>query len=162
MTKPRKTGITKAMLAATGSDIGPPRPGITVEPREVTKGGQVASYGARVKVDCTLDRYHERAQITDRQLQAGLRFREAWHHAIRAPAVTSAYGERLFGRSDDATASGVDGRARVNAALACLTQPQQTVIIDVCGTDAWAGGTHRLAELRSGLTVLADWWGMAK
>jgi hypothetical protein len=143
---------------------------------------------ARALVECVVDRYHHRCQITDRQLAAGLRFRSLWRGASLPASVTGSYGERRGG------GSGIDGNTDARHALQsaivgsgigqhfgedapilvatlsgeryeplCLPVRLRLtghVVVSVCGLDEWAGGTRRLDKLREGLSDLANYWRM--
>lgn len=141
---------------------------------------------ARVRTECTIDRYHERMQINDRQHGAGIKLRGIWQRAAHVPAVTGSYGESRGNGGGIGT--GIDARAalrdalegaylakRMNAQYAPLfltekgkhlwmermpsaLKPAGQVAEAVCGLDEWAGGTMRLMLLREALTALADYW----
>jgi hypothetical protein len=127
-------------------------------PRATEEAGVI---GRRVKHECRLDWYWDKASLDDRQHDAGLRFRRDWLVASAAPKLTGTYGPRV------GTASGQDfhemqlaARGRVGKALLALGQDFGAVVIAVCGFDEWASG--RLPQLREALALLADHYGIAR
>jgi hypothetical protein len=143
-------------------------------------------FARKAVVECVLDRYWRRMQITDRQFGAGEKFRSMWIAAVHEPSVTSSYGERRGkggGAITGSDARKVMRRALLEAGLAVnadsapllvmtkdgsryepvelpvrLRNPGH-LVVSVCGLDEWAGGTARLMMLREGLSLLADYWG---
>ena len=142
---------------------------------------------AKALIECVLDRYQERSQISDRQHEAGIRIRHLWRKAVLPASTTGAYGPAVSGGGDSADTAD----ARQKLANALLGAPLATrihdrasfllvltrngsqvfpeklpwrllpighIVIAVCGFDEWAGGTLRLVHLREGLTALADYW----
>ena len=115
--------------------------------------------GRRVKHECRLDWYWEKCSITDRQHQAGLRFRRDWLLAAAPPKVIGRYALRLPARND-VTELQLAARQRVAKAAAKLGSEPLRVLVDVCCFDAWAA--ERLPRLRDGLGLLADHYGLPK
>lgn len=161
---PTKERARRSPMADVPTDI----PGITAK---------------QALIECVLDRYEHRGQITERQHEAGLRFRSIFRRAAMPPSVTSSYG------APQGMGSLYDGRRRLRRVLVeaglgraidlpeplIATQtherfdaiempvslyPKGHVAIAVCGLDEWAGGTRRLVMLREALTDLADYWGI--
>src|SRR6266700_1757941 len=66
-------------------------------PRETAVAGVA---GKRVKHDCRLDWYLDKASIVDRQHEAGLRFAREWHLAVAKPTLVGRYGLRVPGRHE--------------------------------------------------------------
>jgi hypothetical protein len=165
-------------------------------PQRIARGGvdtvptdDAGVFATKVRIECVLDRYHQRAQIVDRQFHAGLRFHGIWRAAALPASVCGGYGENR-GRGGGATGNS-DARSHLRAILigADLAVPFERdlpiittmtgerfapialplrlhstgrVIVDVCGLGTWAGGTRRLDDLREGLDLLADYWGLAR
>lgn len=146
---------------------------------------------AKVVIECVLDRYLERAQLVDRQHEAGIKLRRLWRQATLQPSVIGSYAPAISGGGDFTDASGARrhlAEALVEASLATIAQDAEPLIVfrvsdrgeerahptglkgrlklnqtghtvvSVCGFDEWAGGMRRLAELRDGLTDLANFW----
>jgi hypothetical protein len=141
---------------------------------------------ARVTTECMIDLYHARMSINDRAWMAGTQLRRLLFRAIHSPSVTGSYGEqRGNGGGGDPNidarhvlrstleGAGLARRFMQDAAPLRLTESglelwmeryptvltfAGNVAIDVCGMDNWAGGTERLAALRSALGALADYW----
>lgn len=139
----------------------------------------------RVKSECRLDTYWLRAQILDRQYDAGMRLRRLLRTALLPQSVTSSYG---FARGGgDGAGPRIDSRSTLRkvfleAGLAVEHEqdqklyitssnsyvnptrgnvtltPMAEILVCVCGFDEFAGGSARLNELRKGLTLLADYW----
>jgi hypothetical protein len=116
--------------------------------------------GRRVKHECRLDWYQEKASIDDRQHDAGLRFRRDWLVANAPPKLTQTYGPRLGATGQDFHEMQLAARKRVGKALLALGDDLGAVVIAVCGFDEWASG--RLPRLREALSRLADHFGMAR
>jgi hypothetical protein len=115
--------------------------------------------GKRVKHECRLDWYLDKASIIDRQHEAGIRLRRDWAIATSAPRMTVRYALRIEGR-DSFTELQLAARRRIARALQSLATEARSVLIDVCCFDEWASG--RLPRLRKGLTQLADHYGLPK
>ena len=116
--------------------------------------------GRRVKHECRLDWYQDKASINDRQHDAGMRFRRDWLLATAAPRLTGPYGPRLGAGYEDFRELQLASRRRLSAALLVLGDAAGAVVIAVCGCDEWASG--RLPALREALTLLADHYGIAR
>ena len=86
--KPRRVHGAKT------ADLGTPERARQGEllPRPTALAGVV---GRRVKYECRLDWYWDKASINDRQHEAGIRFRHDWHLAAAAPKTVATYGPRL-------------------------------------------------------------------
>lgn len=61
---------------------------------------------AKAKFECVLDRYQDRAQISDRQHEAGTRLRHLWRRAILPPSTTGGYAPPVSGGGDAADTAG--------------------------------------------------------
>jgi hypothetical protein len=116
--------------------------------------------GRRVKHECRLDWYWDKASLDDRQHAAGLRFRRDWLRAAAAPKLTGTYGPRLGTGRDDFHALQLAARRHVARALLAVGQELAPVLIAVCGFDEWASG--RLPQLREALVLLADHYGLPR
>lgn len=120
--------------------------------------------GARVKHECRLDWYNERAIINDRQHAAGIRFRGDWLIGTAEPRVIAGYAQALAGSAEFSELR-ISARRRVRRALDALvpangTPAQLLVIVAVCGQDEWA---HKGTQmLREGLDRLANHYGLSK
>jgi hypothetical protein len=139
-------------------DHGPPeraRRGELV-PRETAIAG---IGGRRVKHECRLDWYQDKASILDRQHAAGLRFRRDWSLATAHPTLIGKYTLRVRGHHEFSD-SQIAARRRVETAIRLLGQELAEIAVDVCCYDNWAAG--RLPKLRDALTLLADHYGMAR
>jgi hypothetical protein len=126
-------------------------------PRATEVAGVV---GRRVRHECRLDWYQDKASLDDRQHDAGLRFRRDWLVATAPPKLTGTYGQRLGATGQDFREMQLIARRRVGKALLALGDELGAVIIAVCGFDEWASG--RLPRLREALTLLADHYGIAR
>jgi hypothetical protein len=84
---------------ADAADLGTPERarhgGILIEDRTVTAGGAVARRGARVRFECRLDWYADKAHIDPRQYEAGKKYRALFHIAGGQPQMVAAYKEFL-------------------------------------------------------------------
>lgn len=116
--------------------------------------------GRRVKHECRLDWYQDKASLDDRQHDAGLRFRRDWLVATAPPKLIGTYGPRLGATGQDFREMQLAARRRVGRALLTLGDELGAVVIAVCGFDEWASG--RLPRLREALTLLADHYGIAR
>jgi hypothetical protein len=139
--------------------------GIVIEDRTLTPGGVVVAQGARAKVECRLDWYWHRCVITDRQHEAGLRFRSLFEAATSNPRVTGSYGESRGGsaslnemdaRADLASVMVRSGIAREVQGEGLKLLPAGKAVWNTAGMDEWASGD--LPLLRQGLAALADHW----
>ena len=115
--------------------------------------------GKRVKHECRLDWYLDKASIVDRQHEAGLRFAREWHLAAAKPTLVGNYGLRIAGHHDF-TESQLAARRRVARMIALLGRELAEIVVDVCCFDNWASG--RLPRLRDALTMLADHYGLER
>jgi hypothetical protein len=113
--------------------------------------------GRRVKFECRLDWYQDKASIDDRQHAAGLRFRADWLLAAMEAKVVGTYGLRVRGPGEFRDHQ-LAARRRAARALAALAPAERGTVIQVCGFDEWAAG--RLPALRAALTQLADHYGL--
>jgi hypothetical protein len=111
----------------------------------------------RVKFECRLDWYQDKASIDDRQHAAGLRFRADWLLAAAQPKVVGTYGLRARGPNEFRDHQ-LAARRRAARALALLDPAERAAVIEVCGFDHWAAG--RLPALRAALATLADHYGL--
>jgi hypothetical protein len=116
--------------------------------------------GRRVKHECRLDWYQERASLDDRQHEAGLRFRRDWLVGTAPARLTGTYGPRLGAAGDDFREMQLAARRRVAKALLVLGDELGSVVVAVCGCDEWASG--RLPRLREALSLLADHYGIER
>ena len=93
------------------ADLGPPERAQHGElvPRPTALAGLV---GRRVKHECRLDWYQDKASIDDRQHAAGMKFRRDWLLAAAAPKLVASYGPRVGTRFDFGEAQ-LMARARV-------------------------------------------------
>jgi hypothetical protein len=141
------------------ADLGPPeraRHGEVV-PRATEAAGVI---GRRVKHECRLDWYHDKASLDDRQYDAGIRFRRDWLLATAPPRLTGTYGPRVGTSVQDFHEIQLAARRRTARALLALGEELGAPVIAVCGFDEWASG--RLPRLREALTLLADHYGMPR
>jgi hypothetical protein len=123
-------------------------------PRIADLSGIVAR---RVRHECRLDWYLDKASLNDRQHAAGIRFRRDWQLAAADTKVIGTYGLRMPGGVDFREVQ-LAARQRVGKALLAAGREHGPVLVDVCGFDNWASG--RLPLLRDGLTLLADHYGL--
>lgn len=140
------------------ADHGPPerrRHGELVDRTTDTPG----LVGKRVRHECRLDWYWDKAAIVDRQHEAGIRLRRDWTIATAAPRMTVRYALRIEGR-DSFTELQLVARRRVARALEPLAAATRATVVAVCCFDEWASGA--LPRLREGLTRLADHYGLPK
>ena len=142
---------------------------------------------AKAAFECVLDRYLDRAQIHERQHEAGIRLRNLWHRSVLPASTTGAYASAVSGGGDAADTAGARRKlqeALIESGLAVRSHdrpamllvilrerkqvfpdklpwrltPMGHIAVAVCGFDEWAGGTDRLMSLRAGLSELADYW----
>jgi hypothetical protein len=149
----------KSRRGAVAADLGPAeraQHGALV-PHATETAGIV---GRRVRHECRLDWYQDKASLDDRQHEAGLRFRRDWLVANAPPKLTGTYGPRLGATGQDFHEMQLAARRRVGSALLALGDERGAVVIAVCGFDEWASG--RLPRLREALTLLADHYGIAR
>ena len=156
MSRPRSRA--RAALAETSADHGPAerRRHDELVDRATDLPGIV---GKRVKHECRLDWYWDKASIVDRQHAAGIRLRRDWSIATAAPRMTVRYALRIEGR-DSFSDLQLAARRRIARALQPLSPEMRAALLAVCCFDEWASG--RLPRLREGLTHLADHYGLPK
>lgn len=186
--KPRSERNSRRAMLPIATDTGTPEralhsEGIVIEARSISSGGMVLSEGARVKAECELERLFLRCQITDRQFQAGMEFRRLFAMAAMPAQMTSSYGMRRGnggGREEEADARNTMRKAMLQAKIAVLqragitpltltstrevlqpvgggvcVKPAGAAVMEAAGLD---GRNYQLADLRAGLTALADYW----
>ena len=111
----------------------------------------------RVRVECALDFYLWKGQISPSEYDAALKFRRAYQRAVLGikvedPAATGTYDPEM------ALLIVPISEEILRAAYEELTKVQQEVIIDVCGHEKYAGSTSRVLTLHRGLEKLATLW----
>lgn len=135
--------------------------GVEVLDRVEGPDGGIVPRRAHVKVECVLDAYWHRCQISDPQRAAGLKFRELFEIVAHMSRVTAKYGDRMpTGLRDEVSSRAIAARDTLKAAHQKLGMQKSAVLVAVCGMNEWAGGTRRLNTLRDALSDLARDWGI--
>jgi hypothetical protein len=136
---------------------------VTVEPHVVTTAGVIAQYRARAL--STLERYHRRRQISDRQALAGTRLYRAWAIGIvgsHDPEAGSGAWQPA-GYSDVRLDAATDYRRAVQHLGKRLSPVVLAVVCDDVTVESWAKqrGIDRKGAMevfRTSLDILADWF----
>ena len=153
--KPDAYRVGETVTKERASKLG----GIVERPLAYANSGKIVHRRQEAKIECTLDMYRIRSDISDQQHEAGIMFRWAYHAGARTIQVAEPDWTRVDGGIGP---SGIDkptiARRRMQAARAALTAEQWVVVETVAGWDALAGGTRRLNNLRAALDELFRLW----
>jgi len=111
----------------------------------------------RVRIECTLDFYFWKGNLTQSEYDAGLKFRRAYQRAVlrvkvEDPAASGPYDPEM------AMLMVPISEELLRAAYEEMSQAQKRIVIDVCGHDKYAGTTDRVQTLHRGLEKLATLW----
>ncbi|MCW2242216.1 hypothetical protein [Azospirillum canadense] len=174
--------VAPSKTSDLGSDYRTQHGGAYLETSELSGGGVPIADRRRVKAECGIEALFMRAQINDRQFQAGIRFRALWARAAMPAQMTSSYGQQRGGgggREEEIDARLQVQKALLGAKIAIRQKSAQALkltttgeslkpvgggvvvtkagaaVIEAAGMD---GRDYRLEDLRAGLTALADFW----
>ena len=111
----------------------------------------------KAKIECHLDIYLYREQLSVPEYDAGMIFRKAYMRYVLGIKVDD---DVQGGRADAEMAMLAIPYSKklLDQARAALSLPQWVVIEAICGLDDTAGGSSRFATFRRGLEVLVDLW----
>lgn len=162
----RKAGSLAARVGERATPERRRKPGgIAVEVVDREAGGRVLVKRHRGRIECVLDHYYLARKLNDAQMQAALKFREAWL-LIHFGANSTLSGNPLLARTGHADPEGrliahIDLLRWLDRACSLLTAAQLRVAQKVCGEDCFAGSADHLETLQRGLDRLAAHWGYA-
>ena len=113
----------------------------------------------RVRIECSLDYYFWKGQLTESEYDAGLKFSRAYQRAVLGikvedPAASGPYDPEM------AMLIVPISEEMLCAAYEELSEAQKKIVIDVCGHNKYAGTTDRVQTLHRGLEKLAALWGL--
>ncbi len=107
----------------------------------------------RANWECPLDAYRDLKILNGQQYRAGMRFRQAYHHAVLSRRATR---ERLsrYPTTTELTMS----EKLIKDACAALSPHNRKIVTDVCGHDAVIWSPQALETLKRSLGNLAVHW----
>jgi len=122
----------------------------------VSIAGGVNRY--RAVYECALDIYLERKIIAQPQYQAGLRFKEAYHHSVSCRTASKDRGSRYSNFNIERLTM---SEKMIQQANNELDDDNWNVVEGVCGHDQVVWSPKALESLRKGLGHLAIKWHMS-
>lgn len=146
-------------------DSGPPERYQHGDVIRTEPGADAGVFYRRVATQSVMDRYLSRAQISQRQFDAGMKLYRLWRAAGSAQSVTFAYGPRVEARRE-LSQEQAELRQRVTEVLRGAG-PLSAILVHVCLCDGaardWAKARGDAPQagiviLRLGLDALADHW----
>lgn len=111
----------------------------------------------KAKIECHLDIYLYREQLSLAEYDAGMIFRKAYMRYVLGIKVED---DVQGGRADAEMAmlAVPHSKKLLDQAHEVLSQPQWMVIEAICGLDDTAGNSYRFETFRRGLEKLVDLW----
>ncbi len=111
----------------------------------------------KAKIECHLDIYLYRGQLSVPEYDAGMIFRKAYMRYVLDIKVDD---DVQGGRADAEMAmlAVPHSKKLIDEAHDVLSQPQWMVVEAICGLDDTAGNSYRFETFRRGLEKLVDLW----
>lgn len=111
----------------------------------------------KAKIECHLDIYLYREQLSIPEYDAGMIFRKAYSRYVLGIKVEDDV-QGACGDVEMAMLAVPHSKKLLDQAHGVLSQPQWMVIEAICGLDDTAGNSYRFETFRRGLEKLVDLW----